>query len=183
MQILSKNKLLVHACCATCAGYVLDKLAAGFEPVLYYYNPNIHPLEEYLLRKNELEQYAAKKNIPFIEAEYEPQAWLDFIQGLESEPEKGLRCEQCFKFRLEMTASYAKEHAFELFTTTLTISPHKNSRTIMDVGKEIAKQKELIFLEENFKKQDGFKKTMEIAKRENFYRQKYCGCSFSKKCI
>jgi len=178
---MSKEAILIHACCATCAGYVLEKLEQDYSPVLYYFNPNIYPQEEYTLRKNELQNYALQKNIPFVEEDYLPQEWSNYIQGLENEPEKGRRCDRCFALRLEKTASYALQNNFRYFTTTLTISPYKRSPTILQIGKTIALENNLNFLAEDFKKNDGFKKTMEIAKRENFYRQNYCGCIFSQR--
>jgi len=178
---MSKEKILLHACCATCAGYVLDKLEADFIPVIYFYNPNIYPADEYYHRKNELQEYAAKRNILFIEEEYNPVTWAEIAKGLETEPEKGSRCTQCFKLRLEKTSSYALDHGYRIFTTTLTISPHKHSKTILKIGEETAQHNNLRFLAEDFKKRDGFKQTMAIAKKENFYRQNYCGCLYSQK--
>jgi predicted adenine nucleotide alpha hydrolase (AANH) superfamily ATPase len=178
---MPKKEILVHACCATCAGYVLEKLETDFIPVIYYYNPNIYPFEEYVLRKNELERYAAQKNIRFLEEKYNPQDWQDRIRGLEKEPEKGLRCTKCFAMRLSKSASVAAEHQIKLFTTTLTISPHKDSKTILAIGREAAQKYSRDFLDVDFKKQNGFQKTMAIAKRENFYRQNYCGCLYSQK--
>lgn len=176
---MAKEQILLHACCATCAGYVLEKLMPEYNPIIYYFNPNIYPPEEYYLRRDELKRYAAKKKIEFIEETYNPDSWLHFIKGLEHEPEKGRRCEQCFYYRLQQTASFAQKNGFRYFTTTLTISPHKNSKTILDIGHQTAIQNGLTFLDEDFKKKDGFKKTMAIAKEENFYRQNYCGCIFS----
>jgi predicted adenine nucleotide alpha hydrolase (AANH) superfamily ATPase len=177
---MSKQDILLHACCATCAGYVLEKLRTDYRPIIYYFNPNIFPLEEYQLRRNELEIYARTQNIPFIEEAYLPQEWSDQIKGLENEPEKGRRCERCFRLRLSKTASYALQNRIPLYTTTLTISPHKNSKMILRIGQEIADANHLTFLAEDFKKQEGFKKTMEIARSQGFYRQNYCGCLYSQ---
>lgn len=176
---MPKEQILLHACCATCAGYALEKLAKDFSPILYFYNPNIHPEEEYLLRLKELRDYAQTQNIPFFEEVYDPENWHLEIKGLEKEPEKGLRCNRCFKLRLQKTATWARENNIPFFTTTLTISPHKNSKAIIEIGTEIGKDYKVEFLPENFKKQDGFQKTMAIAKRMNFYRQNYCGCIYS----
>lgn len=176
---MSKEEILVHACCATCAGYVLQILVSDYIPVIYYYNPNIYPREEFTRRRDELKNYAEKHTIRFIEEEYEASEWTKYTKGLESEPEKGLRCNKCFNLRLERTASYALENNIRTFTTTLTISPHKNSKAILDIGKKIAESKNILFLAADFKKQDGFRKTMEIAKKESFYRQNYCGCLYS----
>jgi hypothetical protein len=176
---MSKEEILVHACCATCACYVLQKIALEYTPVIYYYNPNIYPLEEYIRRRDELKNYASHQNIRFIEEIYKHDEWSKFIIGLEKEPEKGQRCDKCFLLRLEKTASYALENNIKAFTTTLTISPHKNSKTILKIGNNIAKDKKIFFLATDFKKQDGYEKTVEIAKKERFYRQNYCGCLYS----
>jgi predicted adenine nucleotide alpha hydrolase (AANH) superfamily ATPase len=178
---MAKEQILLHACCATCAGYVLEKLAPDYTPLLYYFNPNIFPPEEYNLRRDELKSYADKKKIEFIEENYDPDSWLQVVKGLEHEPEKGRRCDLCFYYRLQQTASFAQKNDIRHFTTTLTISPHKKSKTILDIGREIADQQGLTFLAEDFKKKDGFLKTMAMAKKEGFYRQNYCGCVFSRK--
>ncbi len=177
---MDKENILLHACCATCAAYVLEKLESDFSPVIYYFNPNIHPQKEYTLRRNELYRYALKKNIPFFEEKYLPEDWLNSVKGLENEPERGLRCENCFRFRLEKTALFALKNNIRTFTTTLTISPHKNSKMILEIGKNIAENQNIIFHAEDFKKRNGFKMTMEIAKKETFYRQNYCGCVYSQ---
>ena len=180
---MSKEQVLLHACCATCSGYVLEKISLEYTPVLYYFNPNIYPSEEYILRRNELKNYAFIKNVDFIEENYDPESWFNFIKGLENEPEKGLRCYYCFYFRLQKTALLALKNNITHFTTTLTISPHKNSKTILDIGRKIAADNNLLFLAEDYKKRDGYRKTIEIAKTQNFYRQNYCGCIFSNKLI
>lgn len=176
---MSKENILLHACCAPCAGYVINKLSMDFNPVIYYFNPNIYPLEEYARRRDELKSYCQRLGITFIEEEYNYRNWSEKIKGLEQEPEKGLRCTECFRFRLEKTADYAVQNNFPYFTTTLTVSPHKNSTVILETGRQAASGKNVVFLAENFKKQDGFKKAMEIAKKECFYRQTYCGCYYS----
>lgn len=178
---MAKPTIVLHSCCATCAAYVLEKLSEEFNPIIFYYNPNIHPKEEYFIRKSELLAYAQKKAIPFFEEEYDPQEWFTTTKGLENEPEKGTRCNRCFELRLAKTASFAVQNKIEVFTTTLTISPHKVSKNIIEIGKKIATKFNIFFWAEDFKKKDGFKKTMEIAKRENFYRQNYCGCVYSKR--
>jgi len=177
---MSKREILVHACCAICSGYVLQKLITDYNPIIYYYNPNIFPEEEYIIRRDGLKNYAFTQNIPFIEENYDPIQWMNDIKGLEKEPEKGLRCQKCFYLRLQKTASYAQQNKIGMFTTTLTVSPHKKSGDILRIGSEIASDFSLSFLPEDFKKKDGFKKTIEIAKSMNFYRQTYCGCLFSK---
>lgn len=176
---MAKEKILLHACCAPCAGYVLEQLSLDFDPVIFYSNPNIHPEDEYIRRRDELIKYAASKNMPFIEDRYNAAEWYASIRGLECEPEKGSRCTCCFTMRLQKTASYALKNGFKCFTTTLTISPHKNSQVILEVGQNIAEQNNLYFLAQDFKKKDGYKKAMQIARNENFYRQQYCGCVYS----
>lgn len=178
---MPKEKILVHACCATCAGFVLQQVAEKYVPVIYYYNPNIYPIVEYALRRDELKHYAIRQGFPFIEEKYQPMEWSKTVQGLENEPEKGLRCNRCFFLRLDRAASFAKENSIRIFTTTLTISPHKNSLSILEIGNQISADKQVSFLGEDFKKKDGFKKTMEIARTEGFYRQNYCGCQYSQR--
>lgn len=178
---MPKEHILVHACCATCAGYVIQILSENYQPTIYFYNPNIQPEDEYLRRRDELISYTTKLNIPFYEDKPDFQGWQFSVKGFENEPEKGKRCSICFQHRLDEAAKFALSLNIKLFTTTLTISPHKNSLEIIRIGKEIASfNKELIFLDENFKKKDGFKKTTEIALKEGFYRQNYCGCRYSR---
>ncbi|MDD4352208.1 MAG: epoxyqueuosine reductase QueH [Candidatus Gracilibacteria bacterium] len=174
-------KLLLHTCCAPCSAYVEQVLRPNFEVSLYYFNPNIHPKAEYQTRLAELKKYAAKYEINFIEAAYQPETWFAYIKGYEEEPEGGERCRLCYRMRLEATAKYAKENGFEHFTSTLSISPHKKSAWINEIGKELAEKYALNFLEADFKKQDGFKKSCEVSKEEGFYRQTYCGCVYSQR--
>ena len=177
-----KNKVLLHACCAVCAAYPLEILFdIGFFPVVYFFNPNIYPNEEYERRLEELVCYCEKKKINLIIDEQDSSNWYKYIEGLEEEPEKGKRCSKCFEYRLLYTARKAIELEIPKFTTTLSVSPHKNSKEIFRIGKEIAYKYELEFLEIDFKKHDGFLKSMQIAKTENFYRQNYCGCKFSNR--
>lgn len=178
---MSKQDILIHACCATCAGYVLEKLSTDYNPVLFFYNPNIHPLEEYSRRRDELQRYAQSLNIPFIEEVDQPDEWFNAIKGFENEPEKGGRCHICFLLRLEKAASYPLAHGITLFTTTLSVSPHQDSKVLLAIGNRIAMNKKITFLADDFKKNNGFKRTMEIAKKENFYRQNYCGCIYSQR--
>lgn len=173
-------KILLHACCAVCAGYPLDLLREmEFEPVVYFFNPNIHPKEEYDRRLAELVRYTKKQNIELIIQEEPTENWFEFVKGLENEPERGLRCHKCFEYRLMKTAKKAKELEIEKFTTTLFVSPHKVRNDIIAEGKKAEKAYGVEFLDVDFRKKDGFLKTMKIAKAENFYRQTYCGCVFS----
>ncbi len=174
------EKVLLHACCATCAGYCIQKLLElEYEPVLYFYNPNIFPPDEFMKRYLELKKYCEKKNIELLIDKQNANSWYYYIEGLEEEPEKGKRCDRCFELRLFQTAAKAIKLDINNFTTTLTVSPHKNSEKIIGIGKQLANKFELNFLDIDFKKQDGFLKTMQISKEENFYRQSYCGCEFS----
>lgn len=174
------NKVLLHACCAVCAAYPIEFLRElGYEPVVYFFNPNIYPKDEYERRLLELENYSGKKNVELIIDETSVSGWYDFIMGFESEPERGKRCSRCFEYRLIFTAVKALKLGIPTFTTTLTVSPHKDSKVIFDIAEEIAFKHELEFLKIDFKKQNGYLKTMQIAKSENFYRQNYCGCEFS----
>lgn len=175
-----KDKVLLHACCAPCASYPIIKLKKdGFEPVVYFYNPNIYPKKEYDIRRDELKKYCQSLNITFIEGKYEPIIYLNKIKGFENEKEKGQRCNLCFNLRLEQSAKIAIKEKIKYFTTTLTVSPHKNSESIFDEAKKIEKEYGIKFLEYNFKKQDGFKISRQIAKENNMYFQTYCGCQFS----
>ncbi len=176
----SKEKVLLHACCAVCSAHPINLLREmGYEPVIYFFNPNIFPPEEYERRLNELIRYTDKVGVELIIDRHDPENWYNCIIGLEDEPERGKRCSRCFEYRLLFTALKAFQLEYKYFTTTLTVSPHKQSKVIFEIAKEIAAKYELNFLDIDFKKNDGFLKTMKIAKEENFYRQEYCGCEFS----
>ena len=174
------KKVLMHACCAVCSAYPIELLRQdGYEPVLYFFNPNIFPSEEFTRRLDELRKYAEKKKVELIVEKQSAEDWYNAIAGLENEPERGRRCKRCFEYRLLYTVLKAFKLEYKYFTTTLTVSPHKQSQVIFEVAKELADKYELTFLDYDFKKNDGFLKTMKIAKEENFYRQNYCGCEFS----
>jgi len=176
------SKILLHSCCAPCAGHSVQKLISdGYSPTLFFYNPNIYPIQEYNKRKEEIIRFARQTKIPIIIIEDDQKEWEEYITGFESEKEGGKRCELCFKFRLKKTALYAKEHQFNSFCTVLTISPHKNSSLINKIGKQLEEKYNLFFIEENFKKNEGFKKSLDLSKKYGFYRQKYCGCKYSIK--
>ena len=177
---MNKEKVLLHACCAVCSAHPINLLREmGYEPVIYFFNPNIFPPEEYERRLNELIRYCEKMNVELIIDRKDSEDWYNCIAGLEDEPERGKRCSRCFEYRLLFTALKAFQLEYKYFTTTLTVSPHKQSKVIFEIAKEIAAKYELNFLDIDFKKNDGFLKTMKIAKEENFYRQEYCGCEFS----
>ena len=174
-----KPGILLHACCAVCMAYPIEILKENYNPVVFFCNSNIYPEEEYLRRRDELIKYCEQEDYKYIIDDYEPEKWLEYVKGLEQEPEKGLRCSKCFEYRLNKTAQKAKELGITIFTTTLTVSPHKVSKNVFLAGENAAKIFGLQFLPQDFKKQDGFLKTMELAKKNDFYRQQYCGCKYS----
>lgn len=174
------QKTILHACCAVCSAYPVEKLKSmGYEPIVYFFNPNIAPNEEYERRRDELVKYCEKIGVELVVEDGSHENWLEFISGLENEPEKGKRCEKCFEYRLLQAVRKAKELGISNFTTTLTVSPHKNSQIIFKIAEKIAADERMCFIAENFKKQNGFLRTMELAKENDFYRQNYCGCEFS----
>jgi len=171
------NNVLLHICCGICALESIKKLKEqNYEVVGYFFNPNIYPEEEFLKRKQVVEKVAEIYKIKVIYTKYEPQVWENICGTYKDEPEGGKRCILCYELRLKKTFEVASEENFEFFTTTLTISPYKKSNVIFEIGERIAGEK---FLKIDFKKQDGFKKTTELAKQFGFYRQNYCGCRFS----
>lgn len=173
------KRLLLHCCCAPCAAYVIQELQKSYEVTLFYFNPNIFPKVEYDIRCKELKKYAQRMNLELILAGYNHDNWLSVVQGLEKEPEKGKRCEVCFKYRLEETMKKAQELNFDLVCSTLSISPHKDFNVINQVGKKLSKEFKVKFLESNWKENGGFQRSCQISEQENFYRQTYCGCEFS----
>ena len=175
------NKIILHACCAPCASYPIKKLIEdNYEPVVFFYNPNIFPSLEYETRRVELEKYCKKNKIEYFEGKYEIKEFYDATKDLENEPKKGKCCSICFNLRLEKTAQFAKSQGIDYFTTTLSVSPHKNSQQIFHEGKLVAQKYGIEFLEYNFKKQDGFKISRAIARENNMYTQTYCGCKSSR---
>lgn len=177
---LKENKILIHACCAICSGHPLDVLRElGFEPVVYFFNPNIHPAAEYEKRLEAQKTLCSNLNCELIIENYAPQVYFEAVKGFENCPEGAERCSKCFELRLGKTAQKAKELGFENFTTTISISPHKNFETIKKIGQNLSERYEINFIDINFKKQDGFLKTNKIARDLNLYRQNYCGCKFS----
>lgn len=173
------KKLLLHSCCGPCSTWVIEVLKRDYDLTIFYTNSNIYPHSEYQKRLEEQKRYAKIVGIDVIEDVYDEKEFLQFVKGLEFEKEGGERCKKCFEFRLKRTAKFAKENNFEVFSTTLTVSPHKNFEIINQIGKEIADMNHLEFLEGNFKKQNGFKNSIEISKKYDIYRQNYCGCRFS----
>ncbi len=174
------KKIILQACCAPCACYPIKKLISdNYMPVVFFYNPNIFPYKEYLLRKNELENYCRKINVEFFSADYDIKKFYNETKGYELEPEKGKRCSICFKLRLLKTAQFALTKNINCYTTTLSVSPYKNYNQILQAAYEVKNLTGVDFVEYNFKKQDGFRISRLIAKENNMYAQNYCGCLFS----
>ncbi len=181
---MEKKKLLLHSCCAPCSTAVIERLVDEFDISILYYNPNIYPEDEYLKRKSEEIKYLkilkekGIADILLLDHDYESEKFYEAVKGLEKEREGGARCAVCFRLRLKETARIAKKEEFDLFGTTLTVSPHKNAELINLIGKEIEKEENIQFLVSNFKKQNGYKRSVELAKENDLYRQNYCGCEF-----
>ncbi len=176
-----KPKLLLHICCVGCGVYISKVLQNDFKVALFFYNPNIYPEEECKKRLQEAEKIAKKFSLDLIIGRYDHGEWLEKVKGHERDPEKGKRCTICYRDRLENTAKKGEEKGFKYFATTLTISPHKDAKIISKIGQELEKEYKIKFLDKDFKKQDGFKKSSELTKELNLYRQNYCGCEFSLK--
>lgn len=174
-----KDKLLLHVCCAPDATVVVERLSADYDLAVYFYDPNIHPESEYFLRRDEMARLAKRLNVSFHDGEYDADRWFGLVKGLEQEPEGGARCAVCFRMRLERTAEWAAINGYELFTTVLTVSPHKDADLINRLGREAASACGISFLEGNFKKKDGFRRSVELSREYGLYRQDYCGCLFS----
>lgn len=177
----NENTVLMHTCCAPCCGEVIQAMkASGLELTLFFYNPNIHPIKEYELRKLENIRYAEKNDIQFIDADYDTDHWFSRIKGLENEPERGERCTKCFDMRFERTALYAKENGFNVFTSSLGISRWKNMDQINACGHRAAERYEnLTYWTYNWRKRGGSERMYKISKEESFYKQEYCGCVYS----
>lgn len=176
--------LLLHSCCAPCSSYVIEYLSKYFKITVFYYNPNISPDNEYRYRANEqkrlVESMPLENPVEFLEGEYIPDDFFDISKGLENEPEGGARCAKCFNLRLSKTAETAKQGNYDYFTTTLTISPLKNAKLINNIGIELSKKYDVPYLQSDFKKKNGYKRSIVLSKEYNLYRQNYCGCIFSK---
>lgn len=183
-QFEYKPNLLLHSCCAPCSSYVIEYLRDYFNITIIYYNPNISPKEEYEKRKAEQIRFIKNFNdVNFLDCDYDNNLYEDLIKGLEEEPERGKRCNVCFKLRLERTVQLAKNNNFDFFGTTLTVSPYKNATLINDIGRELESNYKVKWLYSDFKKDDGYKKSIELSKVFDLYRQNYCGCIYSKKAI
>lgn len=177
--------LLLHACCAPCSSYVLEYLSEYFNITVFYYNPNITDEAEYKKRVLEeqrlISEMPTKNPVKFLEGEYEPERFFDMSRGLENIPEGGERCFKCYRLRLAVTAEAAKEKQFDYFTTTLSISPLKNAQKLNEIGAEEAERVGIPYLFSDFKKREGYKRSIQLSAQYGLYRQNYCGCIFSKK--
>lgn len=177
------ESLLLHSCCGPCSSYCIEALSEYFEVTVLWYNSNIHPQSEYDLRlenqKKLISNIETKNPVHLLELEYDPESYFDLVRGLENEPEGGKRCTQCFIQRLERAAKETKERGFNWFTTTLTVSPHKNAPLINEIGNTMAERYGVRFLPSDFKKRNGYKRSIELSKMYDLYRQNYCGCIYS----
>jgi len=174
-----KEELLVHACCAPCSTYVIDTLSAAYNITTLFYNPNIQPEEEYEKRLMEMQRLCDLKKTELLVIDNDVDLWNDCIQGFEDNPEGDERCRVCFEIRLAKTAETAAGEGWGKIATTLSVSPHKNAHVINRVGSGVSKRFGIHFLENDFKKNDGYKKSCELSRSYGLYRQKYCGCRFS----
>lgn len=178
-----KKKLLLHSCCGPCSSYVIDYLKKYFDITILYYNPNIYPESEYqkrLFEQKKLVECLNDKDIKVVEIGYNPTEFYEVVKGHEADKEGKERCHICYRLRLEKSANYAKEHNYDYFTTTLSVSPYKNSDVLNAIGKDLEDKYNVKYLYADFKKNDGYKKSIELSKKYDLYRQNYCGCVYSK---
>lgn len=191
-EIINKNikennvpTLLLHSCCAPCSSYVLEYLSNYFKITILYYNPNISPIEEFNKRVEEQKRLISlldtKYPVSFIEGNYDNDIYETAIRGLENEPERGKRCYVCYELRLRECAKLAKEKGYDYFSTTLSISPYKNSNWLNEIGSKLEKEYQVNYLYADFKKKNGYKRSIELSNIYHLYRQNYCGCVYSKK--
>ncbi|MGU9951314.1 MAG: epoxyqueuosine reductase QueH [Gammaproteobacteria bacterium WSBS_2016_MAG_OTU1] len=181
LEMPTGGRLLLHSCCAPCAGEIMEAvLASQIDMTVFFYNPNIHPVSEYEIRKQENIRFCEKLNVPFIDADYDLDNWFLRIRGLENEPERGRRCTACFDMRFERTALYAAENNFEIISSTLAISRWKDMTQINGCGERAAARWDgMTYWTFNWRKNGGSQRMIELAKREQFYQQEYCGCVYS----
>ena len=186
----TRPRLLLHACCGPCSSAVLERLCRYFDITVLYYNPNTWPAEEYHRRGEELERFVAAAHplgVTVVEDRYDPQEFYSAVAGLENEPERGGRCTVCYRLRMgpggpdAAGLSFAAEHGFDWFTTTLSISPHKDARRINAIGQELEQEYGVRHLPSDFKKQNGYLRSLQLSEEYGLYRQDYCGCEFSAK--
>lgn len=178
-----KPKLLLHACCGVCSSSVIERLYPYFDITILYYNPNIYPKAEYMKRLVALEEIIDKMklDVRLIELGYLHREFKDKVKGLEKEKEGGERCNKCFYLRLEESAKFAKRNNFDYFTTTLSVSPYKNSQKLNEIGKMLEEKYNIKYLYSDFKKKEGYKRSNELSNKYGIYRQHYCGCEYSLK--
>ncbi len=181
----NKPKLLLHVCCAPCSSYVLEYLFEKYDITIFFYNPNITSENEHEKRLNELRRFLTEapfaKNVKIIETSYTPERFMEMSKGLENEPERGARCYKCYELRMRETARYGKENGYDIFTTTLSISPHKNATWLNEIGQNLCQFYGIDYLYSDFKKKNGYARSIELSKEYGLYRQDYCGCEFSKR--
>jgi epoxyqueuosine reductase len=175
-----KPRLLVHVCCAPDALYVFRVLAEDYEVTGFFSNSNIQPREEYDLRLDEARRVAGAAGVPLLEDDYDPEGWTAVTAKFKAEPEKGRRCDVCYAVRLSRTAGRAARDGFDAFTTVMTLSPHKKAAVLNRMGRQFAARRGVAFLEADFKKKDGFKKSCDMSRAAGLYRQDYCGCAYSR---
>lgn len=177
-----ETRILLHSCCAPCSCEIMEQLLRSkLDCTVFFYNPNIDDINEYKKRKDENKKFAHKLNIPFLDGDYENPLWHKIIKGYEGEPERGKRCELCFKMRLNHTAEYASKNNFRIFTSSLGMSRWKNFEQVSKCGKDAAgKYQQLIYWDYNWRKLGGSERMINITKKGKIYRQRYCGCIFSK---
>lgn len=179
------KKLLLHSCCAPCSSYVIETLTKYFDITILYYNPNIEPYEEYLKRKEEeirfIKEFNNINKLDIMDCDYDLDKFRAMTKGLEEIPEGGIRCFKCYELRMRKTASIAKENNFDYFATTLTVSPYKNSNKLNEIGAKLQEEYGIKYLYSDFKKKEGYKRSIELSKQYNLYRQNYCGCVYSRK--
>ena len=184
-HITGRPTLLLHACCAPCSSYVLEYLSNYFQITIYYYNPNISPIDEYNKRIAELKKFIKemplKNPVKLIEGNYNPDEFYKIAKGKENLKEGDIRCYECYKLRMEAAAIIAKEKKYDFFTTTLSISPYKNAKWINEIGEALANKYNINYLYADFKKKGGYQRSIELSKEYNLYRQDYCGCIYSKR--
>ena len=177
--------ILLHSCCAPCSSHVIDVLSKDFNITILYYNPNIEPYEECLKRKEEeirfINEYNNTNRLDIIDCDYDNEKYHELVKGLEDCKEGGNRCFKCYRMRLEYTAIKAKELNYDYFGTTLTVSPYKNSQNLNEIGEELEKKYNIKYLYSDFKKNNGYKHSIEMSKEYNLYRQNYCGCIYSQR--
>lgn len=177
-----RKKLLLHSCCGPCSTACIERLHEYFDITVLYYNPNIEPQDEYVHRKEVQKEVLKRLNIKYMECDYDNDTFRRITNCLSNEKEGGKRCSVCFGIRLKYTAKMAKKYQFDYFATTLTVSPHKNSVIINNIGNKIGSTLDIKYLYADFKKRDGYKRSIELSKEYNLYRQDYCGCLYSKRC-